>query len=84
MRALPHIAELLVPEISDAVDWADTVVVTDPVYLAEIAELPRDKVMLDFGEFHRPCLSPGDDERAGQLSKLTSKFTMKAGLSAGT
>ena len=34
MRVLPHIAELLVPKISDATDWADTIVVTspDPVY----------------------------------------------------
>ena len=34
MRVLPHIAELLVPKITDATDWADTIVVTspDPVY----------------------------------------------------
>ena len=56
MRTLPHIAELLVPKITDATDWADTIVVTspDPVYAAELARLGPDKIVLDFAEFHRP------------------------------
>jgi GDP-mannose 6-dehydrogenase len=55
MRTLPHIAELLVPTIREATDWADTVVVTspDPVYAAEVARLGEDKVVLDFAAFHR-------------------------------
>ena len=65
MRTLPHIAELLVPKITDATDWADTVVVTspDPVYAAEVARLGADKVVLDFAEFHRPRAEPVADER---------------------
>ena len=53
MRVLPHIAELLVPEIGDATDWADTIVVTspDPVYRAAIANLGDDKIVLDFASF---------------------------------
>jgi GDP-mannose 6-dehydrogenase len=55
IRLLPHIAELLVPNISDAVAWADTIVVTaaDPVYKAAIAKLGSDKVVLDFAQFYR-------------------------------
>jgi GDP-mannose 6-dehydrogenase len=54
MRTLPHIADLLVPTIREATDWADTVVVTspDPVYAAEVARLGEDKVVLDFAAFH--------------------------------
>ena len=56
MGVLPHVAEMIVPKISDATAWADTVVVTsaDPVYAAEIATLSPDKVVLDFAQFHRP------------------------------
>ena len=55
MHALPHIAQLLVPKITDAIGWADTIVVTaaDPVYKAAIAKLGSDKVVLDFAQFHR-------------------------------
>jgi GDP-mannose 6-dehydrogenase len=55
IRVLPHIAELLVPKISDAVAWADTVVVTadDPVYRAAIAKLGAEIVVLDFALFYR-------------------------------
>jgi GDP-mannose 6-dehydrogenase len=55
IRVLPHIAELLVPKISDAVAWADTVVVTadDPVYRAAIAKLGAEIVVLDFAQFYR-------------------------------
>lgn len=83
MQVLPHIAELLVPEISDAVDWADTIVVTstDPVYAAELADLPQDKVVLDFAQFHRPSLQSRDDG----AEQLSTRFlsTMEANLLAG-
>ena len=54
IRVLPHIAELLVPKISDAIAWADTIVVTaaDPAYKAAIDKLGSDKVVLDFGQFY--------------------------------
>ena len=50
MRVLPHITELLVPEIADAVDWADVVVVTtrDPTYEKAIGNLRADQIVLDF------------------------------------
>ena len=73
LLVLPHIAELLVPEITDATDWADTIVVTssDPTYAAEIARLTPDKVVLDFARFHQPhSEEPSDSERAEQFSKF--------------
>ena len=78
MRVLPHIAELLVTHITDATDWADTIVVTapDPVYAAAIARLSLDKVVLDFAQFHRPQLAHGADERADQ------QFALEASLPA--
>jgi GDP-mannose 6-dehydrogenase len=56
MGVLPHIAEMMVPRISDVTAWADTVVVTsaDPTYIAEIATVGADKVVLDFAKFHQP------------------------------
>jgi GDP-mannose 6-dehydrogenase len=71
LLVLPHIAELLVPEITDATEWADTIVVTssDPAYATEIARLTRDKVVLDFACFHQPqSEEPTDGERAEQFS----------------
>ena len=80
MRVLPHIAELLVPKISDAIDWADTIVVTspDPIYAAEIAKLGSDKVVLDFAEFHQPRPSTSGDDDARQLSKLAMEVSLHA------
>ena len=76
IRVLPHIAELLVPKISDAIAWADTIVVTaaDPVYKAAIDKLGLDKVVLDFAQFYRqgPGNLPGDNARmAANGSKRT-------------
>jgi len=50
MHVLPHIADLIVPNISDAIGWADTVVVTmaDPVYQAGLAQVRPGQVVLDF------------------------------------
>ena len=80
MRVLPHIAELLVPEISDATNWADSIVVTspDPVYRAAIANLGDDKIVLDFAEFHRPHAWPAADERADQLSTFAAEASLPA------
>ena len=77
MGVLPHIAELLVPKISDAMDWADTIVVTspDPVYTAAIAKVNKDKVVLDFAEFHLPQAWPGADDEANEIST----FALEAG-----
>ena len=79
MRVLPHIAELLVPEISDATDWADTIVVTspDPIYAAEIAKLGPHKVVLDLAEFHQPHPSTSGNDDARQLSKLVMEASCK-------
>jgi GDP-mannose 6-dehydrogenase len=70
LLVLPHIAELLVPKITDATDWADTIVVTssDPTYAAEISSLTPDKVVLDFVRFHQPHSEPTGGERAEQSS----------------
>jgi GDP-mannose 6-dehydrogenase len=53
MRAFPHIVDLMVPEIADAVDWAQTIVttVTDPVYEVGMARVRPDQTVLDFARF---------------------------------
>ncbi len=50
MQALPHIAELMVAEVVDAVAWAETIVVTttDPAYAQAIAAARCDQIVLDF------------------------------------
>ena len=80
MRVLPHIAELLVSEISVATDWADTIVVTspDPIYAAEIAKLGPHKVVLDLAEFHQPHPSTSGNDDARQLSKLVMEASLQA------
>jgi len=67
MQALPHIADLLVPKIADATEWADTIVVTSnhAAYAAAIAHLPPDKIVLDFAQFHEPRPEPIGGDRAG-------------------
>jgi len=49
LRALPGVTELIVPNIIDAVTWADTIVVTaaDPFYAEAIAGARSDQVVLD-------------------------------------
>ena len=80
MRVLPHIAKLLVSEISVATDWADTIVVTspDPIYAAEIAKLGSHKVVLDLAKFHQPRPSTSGDDDARQLSKLAMEVSLHA------
>ena len=43
MNVLPHITELLVERIEDAVDWAEAIVVTtaDPIYVSGLANIRR-------------------------------------------
>jgi hypothetical protein len=55
-RVVPHIAELIVPKISDAIVWAETIVVTsaDPVYVAGLAKLRPEQVVLDFAHLKTP------------------------------
>jgi len=50
VRVLPHIAELMVAAVTDAVGWAETIVVTttDPVYAKAIAAARSDQIVLDF------------------------------------
>jgi GDP-mannose 6-dehydrogenase len=54
MRVLPHIAELMVAEVADAVGWAETIVVTttDPAYVKAIAAARSDQIVLDFAHLN--------------------------------
>ena len=60
MQVIPHIANLMVSDIIDAVSWAETIVTTvaDPVYEAGIADIRPDQTVLDFARFNS-----GDCER---------------------
>jgi GDP-mannose 6-dehydrogenase len=50
MHVLPHIADLMVPRISDAIEWAETIVVTsdDPLYRAGLAQVGPGQTVLEF------------------------------------
>jgi GDP-mannose 6-dehydrogenase len=54
MRALPHVIELLVADVADAVDWAETIVVTtsDSAYTKAIAATRADQIVLDFARLN--------------------------------
>ena len=49
-RVLPHVTDLMVPEMSEALDWAELIVVTtaNPTYKSGILNARRDQVVLDF------------------------------------
>jgi GDP-mannose 6-dehydrogenase len=49
-RVLPHIADLLVSDASEATQWAQAIVVStsDPAYKAALAAVRPDQVVLDF------------------------------------
>jgi GDP-mannose 6-dehydrogenase len=49
-RVLPHVTDLMVPEMSDALDWAELIVVTtaNPAYKSGILNARCDQVVLDF------------------------------------
>jgi GDP-mannose 6-dehydrogenase len=61
VQVLPHIAELIVTEVTDAIDWAETIVVTTthPVYARAIAAARPDQIVLDLA-----CLSDASDGNA--------------------
>ncbi len=56
MGSLPHIANLLVPTIGEAVKWAEIIVVTsaDPVYTAALVDLRKVQTVLDFARVSLP------------------------------
>jgi GDP-mannose 6-dehydrogenase len=49
LSVLPHVADLMVPDISGAVDWAELIVVTtpDPAYKAALSRARSDQMVLD-------------------------------------
>jgi len=53
MNVIPHIAQLMVPELSEAIKWAETIVVTtsDPIYETGLAEIRKEQIILDFSNF---------------------------------
>jgi GDP-mannose 6-dehydrogenase len=55
-RALPHIADLMVSDVKEAVDWAETVVVTarDDAYAPGLAGVRADQTLLDFARVPAP------------------------------
>ncbi len=61
MQVIPHIANLMVSDISDAVDWAETIVTTvpDPIYENGIADIRPDQTVLDFARFNSSQGVPG-------------------------
>jgi GDP-mannose 6-dehydrogenase len=54
MQALPHVTELMVTDVTDAVGWAETIVVTtpDPIYAKAIASARSDQIVLDFAHLN--------------------------------
>jgi GDP-mannose 6-dehydrogenase len=55
-RVIPHIADLMVPNVSDAIAWADVIVVTtpEPAYKAGLLAARPDQVILDFANLKLP------------------------------
>jgi GDP-mannose 6-dehydrogenase len=53
MHVIPHIANLMVEDIGEAVDWAETIVTTvaDPVYETGVAGVRPDQTVLNFARF---------------------------------
>jgi len=54
LQHLPHIADLMVAEVTDAVGWAETIVVTttDPTYARAITAARSDQIVLDFADLN--------------------------------
>ena len=55
-RVLPHIADLMVPNVSDAIEWADVIVVStpEPAYKAGLLVARADQIVLDFANLKLP------------------------------
>jgi GDP-mannose 6-dehydrogenase len=53
MQVIPHIANLMVADIAEAVSWAETIVTTvpDPVYETGVASVRPDQTVLNFARF---------------------------------
>jgi GDP-mannose 6-dehydrogenase len=64
MKVIPHIANLMVTDMAEAVDWAETIVTTvsDPVYETGVAGVRADQTVLNFARFgsqHRASAQEG-------------------------
>ena len=59
-RVLPHIADLMVPNVSDAIAWADVIVVstTEPAYKAGLLAARPEQIVLDFANLKLPSGLP--------------------------
>jgi GDP-mannose 6-dehydrogenase len=66
-RVLPHIADLLVTDIADVIQWAQAIVVStsDPAYKAALLDVRPEQVVLDFAN-----LKIGDGSSARPKSFL--------------
>jgi GDP-mannose 6-dehydrogenase len=55
-RVLPHIADLMVPNVSDAIGWADVIVVStpEPAYKAGLLAARPEQIVLDFANLKLP------------------------------
>jgi GDP-mannose 6-dehydrogenase len=60
MDVLPHVTDLIVPNISDAVEWGEVVVITtgDPVYRAGLTKAKPDQIVLEFSDLKLPSDAP--------------------------
>ena len=67
LQHLPHIADLMVAEVTDAVGWAETIVVTttDPTYARAITAARSDQIVLDFAYLNG--INSGDASALGFL-----------------
>jgi GDP-mannose 6-dehydrogenase len=67
LQHLPHIADLMVAEVTDAVGWAETIVVTttDPTYARAITAARSDQIVLDFADLNG--INSGDASALGFL-----------------
>jgi GDP-mannose 6-dehydrogenase len=63
MQAIPHIANLMVADIADAVSWAETIVTTvpDPVYETGVADVRPDQTVLNFARFSSEQTQSGQE-----------------------
>jgi GDP-mannose 6-dehydrogenase len=55
-RVIPHIADLMVPNVSDAIAWAEVIVVStpEPAYKAGLLAARPDQIILDFANLKLP------------------------------
>jgi GDP-mannose 6-dehydrogenase len=59
-RVLPHITDLMVPNVSDAIAWAEVIVVStpEPAYKAGLLAARPDQIVLDFANLKLPSGLP--------------------------